>query len=193
MVYKYKQVNSISFSVGMSVQQVFEDHLILSNGERVYVGMTVWASGLAPNPLISHLIEKKSFPHENNKLLLDHHLSVMPDIYALGDCAKIRELNLPATAQVAKQQAQYLARTLLSPADSKTKDGFQFQNWGSMAYVGDQKAVVDWPRGSTWRGWMAWLLWRSAYFSMTVSWRNKALIPMYWFLTWVFGRDMTNI
>jgi NADH dehydrogenase FAD-containing subunit len=31
-------------------------------------------------------------------------------------------------------------------------------------------------------GKMAWLLWRSAYFTMTLSWRNKILVPVYWFM-----------
>lgn len=174
----------------MGVKEVTADHLVLSDGTCVKVGMTVWATGLAPNPLITHLINNRSFPNEKGKLLVDQHLQVMPDIYALGDCAQVKGLQLPATAQVAKQQAKYLAEQL---QPSSVRKPFKYHNLGSMAYIGDWKAVVDWPQGSTWRGLAAWLFWRSAYFSMTVSWRNKALIPMYWFLTWIFGRDITNI
>ena len=31
-------------------------------------------------------------------------------------------------------------------------------------------------------GRVAWLLWRSAYFTRTLSVRNKILVPFYWFL-----------
>ena len=40
---------------------------------------------------------------------------------------------------------------------------------------------------------MAWLIWCSVYFSMAVSVRNKILISIYWFTTWLFGRDIANL
>jgi NADH dehydrogenase FAD-containing subunit len=68
-----------------------------------------------------------------------------------------------------------------------------------MAYIGGWKAVADvkFPsKGHSEQkvsGRLAWLVWRSAYFSMAVSVKNKILIPMYWFLTWIFGRDISKI
>jgi NADH dehydrogenase FAD-containing subunit len=58
------------------------------------------------------------------------------------------------------------------------------------------QAVVDWhgtrvPDGSL-SGFVAWCIWRSAYWTRTVSLANKLLIPMYWFKTWAFGRDVTT-
>ena len=35
-------------------------------------------------------------------------------------------------------------------------------------------------------GRFAWLLWRSAYFTRTLSVRNKILVPFYWFLNCEF-------
>jgi hypothetical protein len=29
---------------------------------------------------------------------------------------------------------------------------------------------------------LAWLVWRGAYLTQTVSWRNKLLIPIYWYV-----------
>lgn len=52
-----------------------------------------------------------------------------------------------------------------------------FHNAGSLAYLGDWKAIYD--RSKTDRvktketGRIAWLLWRSAYFTKTLSYRNK--------------------
>lgn len=28
----------------------------------------------------------------------------------------------------------------------------------------------------------AWLVWRGAYLTQTISWRNKLLIPIYWYV-----------
>ena len=36
----------------------------------------------------------------------------------------------------------------------------------------------------------AFLFWRGAYWTMSVSTANKMLIPMYWFKAFFFGRDL---
>ena len=61
---------------------------------------------------------------------------------------------------------------------------FVFHNMGSLAYLGDWQAVYDRTQAETVKtkeaGRLAWLLWRSAYFTRTLSIRNKILVPMYW-------------
>ena len=122
-------------------------------------------------------------------LVVNEHLNVImrdtnapdPDVYVIGDAATIEHEPLPATAQVANQQAKYLARrlnALVRHPDRAPAAPFKFQNAGSLAYVGDWEAVFDrtkaarGPKGKE-TGRLAWLLWRSAYFTMTLSMRNK--------------------
>jgi NADH dehydrogenase FAD-containing subunit len=122
--------------------------------------------------------------------------AVMKDVWAVGDVARIASGALPATAQVANQQALWLAKRLNK--DDLSTQTFGFRNLGIMTYVGDAKAMFQ--GGSTSRGgktkglkgWMAYLLWRGAYLTMTLSWRNKILVPMYWMVNRVFGRDITR-
>lgn len=60
---------------------------------------------------------------------------------------------------------------------------FTFKNRGSMAYIGSSEALVDMStvhQKAKRSGHLAWLLWRSAYLSMSVSIRNKMLIPLHW-------------
>ena len=71
---------------------------------------------------------------------------------------------------------------------------FVYHHHGSMAYLGGWRAVFDYrnlPERSR-QGPLAWFLWRSAYLTMTVSYKNRILIPMFWFLTWVFGREISR-
>jgi NADH dehydrogenase FAD-containing subunit len=42
------------------------------------------------------------------------------------------------------------------------------------------------------KGFLAFLLWRSAYWTRSVSVVNKVLIPMYWFKAFLFGRDISR-
>ena len=94
---------------------------------------------------------------------------------------------------MANQKAKYLWRKLnrlgrdrAGPAEAP----FRFHNAGSLAYVGGWHAVYDRTRAETARGKeagrFAWLLWRSAYFTMTLSVKNKCVAPF--FLVYFGGR-----
>ncbi|KAJ7905148.1 NDE1, mitochondrial external NADH dehydrogenase [Mycena leptocephala] len=167
-------------------------------------GILVWSTGLAPNPLISSISEFKK-DMKTKSVLTNEHLNLIrtdgtvdPDVWGIGDCAQIEDAILPATAQVANQKAQYIVKKLNKLVkDQDSPKPFKFENQGSLAYIGDWKAIYD-NSGkdghdkiiSKESGRVAWLLWRSAYFTMTLSWR--ILVPMYWFVSWIFGRDITR-
>ncbi|GIZ48527.1 hypothetical protein CKM354_001158100 [Cercospora kikuchii] len=117
--------------------------------------------------------------------------AVLRDVYALGDCAVIEGTSYPATAQVATQKAKWLAKKL-NKGDINTR-GFSFQSQGIMAYVGAYRAIVQLnkPQGKI-SGRAAWVMWRGAYLTRAISWRNRVLIPMFWLLNWAFGRDISR-
>ena len=102
----------IDVQIGVGVQWVNADEIGLTNGESARVGMTVWVTGIAANPLVRSLRCDKT----RSRLLVDEGLHLLRDgkvvegVYALGDCASIVDNDLPCTAQVAKQQAQYLSK-----------------------------------------------------------------------------------
>ena len=185
----------IEIVTGRAVKAVDAHSLTIDTGETVQTGMIVWATGLAPNPLVDRLTD--FLKDKSGRLLTDGRLNVLnkfgnpiDSVYALGDCATIQGNDLPCTAQVAKQKAKYLRNLLNQPRADQRE--FEYKYAGSMAYIGGWRAIADIKSVNT-RGWIAWVFWRSAYFSMAVSWRNKLLIPMYWFLTWAFGRDVTKL
>ena len=134
-------------------------------------------------------------------------------VFAMGDCAANQTKPLPALAQVAQQQGSYLAMTLnqltcaIHPTTNKptftplsSLPAFQYMHMGAMASIGDWKAVYDSgsidssriPKVPPIKGIIAFLLWRAAYWTRSVSWTNKILIPMYWFKSALFGRDISR-
>ncbi|KAM0798657.1 pyridine nucleotide-disulfide oxidoreductase-domain-containing protein [Usnea florida] len=116
----------------------------------------------------------------------------LPDVFALGDNATVRDAQLPATAQTASQQALWLSKRL-NRGDLLAGKGFAFRNLGIMTFLGGGKGVVQVGRGAgSVSGRVAWVVWRGAYLTMSVSWRNKVLVVVYWFLNWAFGRDITR-
>ncbi|KAJ7120957.1 FAD/NAD-P-binding domain-containing protein [Mycena epipterygia] len=196
--------DGISILTSHHVERVSAGKMFVKEQGEVPFGLLVWSTGLSPNPLISSISEFKK-DQRTNSVLTNEHLNLIktdgtvdPDVFGIGDCAQVESAILPATAQVANQKAQYLVKKLNKLAkDRDSPKPFKFENQGSLAYIGDWKAIYD-NSGkddkimSKESGRIAWLLWRSAYFTMTLSWRNKILVPMYWFLNWIFGRDITR-
>lgn len=104
--------------------------------------------------------------------------AILKDVFSLGDCAIVEGTSYPATAQVASQKASWLAKRL-NKGDLE-KAGFTFKNLGVMAYIGNWNALFQGGEGSNISGRLAWIIWRGAYLTKSVSWRNKILIPIYW-------------
>lgn len=135
---------------------------------------------------------------EHLRVLLknDNEEAVMTDVFALGDNAVLSSGPLPATAQTANQQAIWLAKRL-NKGDIEMQT-FGFRNLGVMTYLGGSKAMLQGgntdQRGRSTRikGWVAFLLWRGAYLTMTLSWRNKLLVAFHWAIVKLFGRDISR-
>ncbi|KAI1304311.1 pyridine nucleotide-disulfide oxidoreductase-domain-containing protein [Xylaria venustula] len=119
----------------------------------------------------------------------EQELNTLPDVYSIGDCAVVAGKRYPATAQVASQQATYLAKRL-NKGDIETKP-FQFRNWGVMTYLGGWRAIHQ-SSADELTGRAAWFLWRTAYLTKSMSIRNKIMVPVYWFMSWLFGRDISR-
>jgi NADH dehydrogenase len=93
------------------------------------------------------------------------------DVFALGDCANVEGTAHPATAQVASQKAEWLARSL--NAGEFSDSGFLWNNMGVMAYLGDWRAIFQSDVAGDISGRAAFLLWRGAYVTRSVSVKNK--------------------
>ncbi|KAI1469190.1 FAD/NAD(P)-binding domain-containing protein [Daldinia caldariorum] len=190
--------------------------------EEIGAGIVVWSTGLMQNPLVEKLESKVfKLPGSDTEMKLqkdaktggivtDANLrvnmipaaaasepppaqgqksTVLSDVYGVGDCTVISDMSLPATAQVASQQALHLAKRL-NKGDVGSKP-FKFRNLGTMTYLGGWTAIHQ-SSADELKGWMAWVLWRTAYLTRSMSVRNKITVPFYWFISWLFGRDISR-
>ncbi|KAL4780095.1 nucleotide-binding domain-containing protein [Aspergillus varians] len=142
-------------------------------------------------------------------LLVDGHLrvqlqnsagatAVLQDVFALGDNSMLETGAPPATAQATVQEAKWLAARL-NHGDLHASAPFSFRNMGTLAYIGNARALMQLPdqgEGSYLpqkvTGRMAWLVWNSVYLNMTISWRNKLRVAFRWMLNRLFGRDISR-
>ncbi|KAH8698956.1 putative pyridine nucleotide-disulfide oxidoreductase [Talaromyces proteolyticus] len=128
---------------------------------------------------------------------------VLKDVFAIGDNAMPETGAPPATAQATSQEAKWLAERL-NRRDIDQAPGFSFRNMGTLAYIGNANALMQIPhekKNGTRRnpylpegltGRMAWLVWKVAYLSMSISWRNRMRILFRWLNNRVFGNDISR-
>lgn len=106
------------------VKEVTDETIKLSDGSEIKYGLAVWAAGNGPLPITLQLIDALSGEGSEQKnaqdiargrLAIDPWLRVIGGegkILAYGDCSCIVDGQLPATAQVASQQGEFLAKLL---------------------------------------------------------------------------------
>lgn len=107
---------------------------------------------------------------------------------------------LPATAQVAKQEGDYLAELFASQDISASKPftlantkPFEYVHKGSLAYVGSDQAVMDVPIVGPVMGYFAGLAWRGFETFSQISTRNQILVATDWARSKIFGRDTSRV
>ncbi|CAZ80749.1 unnamed protein product [Tuber melanosporum] len=157
---------------------------------------------------------RKKFPQATDHLRRLDRLFEQYDVDKSGtlDFDELKELlsqidskltSLPATAQRAHQQGQYLARKFNKLAqaapglavnnvtdgdlDEAVYKGFEYKHFGSLAYIGNA-AVFDLNGLSIGGGLIFVYLWRSVYFAQSVSLRTRMLLAMDWGKRALFGR-----
>ncbi|CAA6654750.1 unnamed protein product [Spirodela intermedia] len=195
------------------VKDVQPQTLILDDGTEVPYGLLVWSTGVGPSPFVGSLQFPKS---PGGRIGVDEHLRVpsAQDVFSVGDCCGFLESTgkpaLPALAQVAERQGKFMAGLLNQIAragggHANSSGGielgapFHYRHLGSMATVGRYKALVDLRQSKEAKGllslagFVSWFVWRSAYLTRVISWRNRFYVAINWLTTLVFGRDISRI
>ncbi|PQE26307.1 NADh dehydrogenase protein [Rutstroemia sp. NJR-2017a BBW] len=204
-----------------TVQNNVADHLV------TFLRTLAWEKGRDPEKVQITFREwrdiaqrvRKRFPQAADHLKRLDKLFAEYDRDQSGtlDFGELRELlmqidskltSLPATAQRAHQQGQYLghkfnkiARAAPGLKANDVRDGdldeavykaFEYHHLGSLAYIGNS-AVFDLGGGwSVTGGLWAVYAWRSVYFAQSVSFRTRCLLAMDWAKRTLFGRDLMN-
>ena len=129
----------IQLALGSPVREVTAMSVRLENGTDVPYGMAVWAAGNGPLPITTQIVEAlgQDGSLTRGRIAVDPFLRAIgaegvgaEGVYALGDCAAVVANDLPATAQVAAQQGEYLARNM---EEGEAAPQFQFLNLGILA------------------------------------------------------------
>ncbi|MBE0391336.1 NAD(P)/FAD-dependent oxidoreductase [Flavobacterium sp. PL002] len=107
-------------------------------------------------------------------------------IFAVGDIASMESDEYPQghpmMAQPALQQGKALGENLVRLINKKPMKAFKYNDKGSMATIGRNKAVVDLPHYH-FSGVFAWFVWMFVHLFSLIGFKNKAVV----FLNWVYN------
>ena len=177
----YLQKMGVNIITETFVKRYDGNFLELSNGNIIKSKTVIWAAGVIGNTIkgLPDSVQKVGNRIDVNRTNL---VNGTQNIFALGDIAFMQTPKYPnghpQVANVAINQAKYLAYNL-----NKTKTNeFEYNDLGSMATIGRNKAVVDLPHFK-FKGYFAWLIWMFLHLMLILSVRNKLII----FINWVWA------
>jgi len=190
---KYLKEMGVTLVTNTTVESYDGKTAVLSNGEKIATATLIWAAGVIGNKI-------KGLPealfNRGNRLSVNRQnkLENSEDIYVLGDLAHMVTEKYPnghpQLANVAINQAKLLAKNLKLKAKGKAQKEYEYRDLGSMATIGNNKAVVDLPFWK-FKGFFAWLIWMFLHLMLILSVRSKLIIFINW--AWKYATKNTSI
>ncbi|MFI5221552.1 MAG: NAD(P)/FAD-dependent oxidoreductase [Bacteroidia bacterium] len=153
----------------------------LSNGQKIKTKNLIWTAGVTGN--IINGLGPESITRGRINVNRFNLVEDYPDIYAIGDIAFMHTPKYPSghpqVANVAIGQAKNLARNFNAMIKNKSWKEYEYTDLGSMATIGKNKAVVDFPFMKL-KGRLAWFIWMSLHLMLILSVKNKLIIFINW-------------
>jgi NADH dehydrogenase len=171
----------VEVMTGRMVEEVSRE-AVIAGGETIRTGNVIWGAGVKASPAARWL----GFDGKGGGRVPvgpDLRVEGSPAIFAIGDTALgIGDDGkpLPALAQVAKQQGQYLGRAVRAELLEGTKpQPFHFHNRGNTAVIGRHAAIFDFGNWQL-KGRVAWLLWALIHVYLLVNFEKRLLVTVQW-------------
>lgn len=192
--YKYLGELLVDVKLNTLMKSYDNDIVTLSDDSTLDAGLVIWTAGVTGTPFpIVTADEAEIARGRGNRLTVDstHAVEWLKDIYAIGDIAlmtsdKAFPAGHPQLAQVAIQSARNLARNL----NDGTATPFVYNDKGTMATIGRNRAVVD-LKHLKFDGFFAWLTWMFIHLITLLGIRNKVTVLVNWL--WAYFSYSTSL
>jgi NADH:ubiquinone reductase (H+-translocating) len=173
------------------LSDVADDHVVLGDGTTLLTRTVVWAAGVKANALGTLLDvglgRGGRIPIRPDLRLIEHkHVLAIGDIAAIDYNGRLA----PQVAQVAIQSGRHAAETILAVTAGRATTPFAYKDKGSMATIGRNAAVAEFPNGLKLRGFIGWLAWLGLHILTMLGFRNRASVILNWawnYVTWDRG------
>jgi NADH dehydrogenase len=172
----------------------YDGRMITTNSAVTFETSTViWTAGVQ-GALVSGL-DANSLVEKADRIKVNEYSQVSgyDNIFAVGDIASMESEKYPQghpmMAQPALQQGKLLAENLIRKINDRIMVPFEYNDKGSMATIGRNKAVVDLPKFH-FHGFFAWLVWMFVHLMSLIGFKNKIVVLMNWIYNYIrFDRE----
>jgi NADH dehydrogenase len=179
----------VEVMLGVKVESYNGDVITFEGGKSIRTKNVIWSAGVMgviPEGFNKYVILR------GNKLKIDTLCRVEghTNVFAIGDVAAMiteeTPKGHPGVAQTAIQQGKFVAQTLIKLLNGEPTKPFKYNDKGSLATIGRNKAVADLGK-IRFQGFFAWLIWMFVHLVTLLGFRNQVIV----FINWL-GSYMTN-
>ncbi len=161
------------------------EKISLHNGQTIFTKNVLWSAGVK-GCVIDGIPQEVVVRGGRIQVNEFNRVIGQERIFALGDVAAMitdeYPNGLPGVAPAAIQQGKHLASNLIQILNDKEPKPFEYNDQGSMATVGRNKAVVDLHK-IKFQGVFAWFIWMFVHLMSLVGFRNKLVT----FVNWIWN------
>lgn len=194
--YDFLKSMGVDIQFGKMVTDYRDHKVIMKDGTEIPTRTFLWVSGIRANamPGISEDHLGRGFRFKVDQF---NRIPGLNDVFAIGDqCLQTTDSAYPnghpQVAQVAIQQAKNLAKNIKrineGHADDNSLTPFKYNNLGSMATIGRNKAVVEIGKFHS-QGFFAWILWLVVHLRSILGVKNKMMVLLNWLWKYVSYND----
>lgn len=194
--YDFLKSMGVDIQFGKMVTDYRDHKVIMKDGTEIPTRTFLWVSGIRANamPGISEDHLGRGFRFKVDQF---NRIPGLNDVFAIGDqCLQTTDHAYPnghpQVAQVAIQQAKNLAKNIKrineGHADDNSLTPFKYNNLGSMATIGRNKAVVEIGKFHS-QGFFAWILWLVVHLRSILGVKNKMMVLLNWLWKYVSYND----
>ncbi len=190
------QVENASSQPNLQAKSAMSRQEICAERYQISSKTIIWAAGVAASPLGKQLGASTGCELDRAgrvKVLPDLSLESAPHISVIGDMASLmqvvqgKQVPVPGVSPVAKQMGRCAAANILRRMAGQSTQAFQYADYGNLATIGRNAAVVDlampqWLGGRALRfsGKAAWLFWLFAHIYFLIGFRNRFVVLADW-------------
>lgn len=182
--YAFLSKMNVEIKLKTFVTDYVDNKVIMSDGSSIPTKNLIWVGGIIANKIIG--IPDQALGRGNRIKVNGYNKVIdLENIFAIGDLAIMENVDPnypkghPQMAQPALQQGKLLAKNLKALEKGKAPQDFRYNNLGSMATIGKNKAVADLGKFKL-SGFIAWFLWMAVHLMSLLFVRNKISVFMDW-------------
>ena len=196
-----RQLEGIGVEVMLNtrVQDIDAEGVVLNTGERITTHNVLWGGGIQAPSLTKTLGTELG---SGGRVVVGPDLSIPghPDAFVIGDvadCTLPDGTKAPGLAPAAMQMGKHVAKIISAELKHAAKTPAQrkaFDYWdkGTMATIGRKRAIAD-IGPLHFSGLFAWLAWLMIHLLLLVGFRNKIVVLVQWFYSYVTFRRGARI